>query len=192
MDNSISFRHFLIENEVENAAKEISDLIKKVGDPRNVQQIIKKLDARDLDDLIEKLENHPHVRQVMAKYNELKNNPPKPQTEGFLLDENWMTSILGGISKFLGGILKWTIQSITSTIGHVLGGFLPSAGGSWFGKMNYAAALLLTFGLAPAFLLSGGSVPGVLVGWTVTWWGLMWFGKNVLEPVLKRAEPVPE
>lgn len=174
------FRHFLVENQAQAEIQQVADQMKKVGSPQNVQAIIKQLGAKDINDLIQKLMQTPQVQQVIAKYKQMKQQQP-PKTEGVSLDEGWLSDI----GNFFGNIVKWAFSSVTSTISHVFGGVAGSSN-----PVTTAAALILTFGLAPALLAAG--APGAAaatVGYTATWWGLMWFGKNVIEPGLKLVDP---
>lgn len=171
----ISFKQFLVEDEQQDVVKKIADQIKKVGNPQNIEKLISQLNPADIDDLIRKLESDENVRQVLQQYRSLK-------LRESVLEENWLTSALGGIVNSLFGLVRSVVSSVVKVISHVLGGF--SVPGN---KLAYAGALLLTFGLAPT-LLAAGSVPAAAAtaGWSATWWGLMFFGKTVLEPVLKR------
>lgn len=163
-------------------AEALKSKVKELSQPGAVTRAIKELGAENIDDLIRKLEQDPGVRQVISKYQELKHK--HPHVESFLFDEG----ILSGIWHALTGIFSWAINSVAKTIGHVLGGF-KEAGKS---KGKYAAALLVTFGLS-GLLLATGAPTAVVVGslpLTGTWWGLMWFGKNVLEPMFQSTDGV--
>jgi hypothetical protein len=189
MSSTCSFRLFLLENEAQDAAQRVAEEMKRVGDPANVQRLIAQLGAKSVNDLIDKVKSSPQFNKLVARYKEIKDQPPPQQTESFQLDENWFTSIMGGVGRFLKSVLTFTLHSVIKTIGHVFGGFFQ--GESKMDVLNYAGMCLLTFGLAPMFLATG-NVPAAAAtwGWSATWWGLMWFGKNVLEPLLLKAEPI--
>lgn len=193
-----SFSTYLIEREIalmeqegQDQASELEAKVKEMSEPQAVERILQLFGAKDLDDLIQKLEKHPKVQSVMTQYKKLKS---QVTAESSTLDEISWSGVLGGIWRALAGVVKWGMKSIIKTIGHVFAPF-ADRDASFFQKLNYAAALMLTFGLSGTLLASGvpmaAAVGGPVGGLTATWWGLMWFGKNILEPVLKWTDGVP-
>lgn len=173
-----TFQQFLVEQQEDQQAQELKNEIKKLSQPQSVQLSLKLLNLPDdatIEDLIKKLENNTKVKQVFAKYELIK--AKQSVQEGVIGD------IFGGIGKALVGVVKWAINSITKTIGHVFKGAIVG-GARMTSRLHYASLLLLTFGLAPILLAAGAPVVGFPMAWTGTWWGLLWFGKNFLEPVL--------
>jgi len=198
----MDFKLFLLENEAEQAAAQMQDKIKGVADPANIQKMLQTLGVNSIqsvDDLTKKIKSHPQFQQIVQLYQKAKTQqPPQPQAapgqpgqvpmaqEGVQFDEGFWSAV-GNIFNGLFGIVKWAIGSIAKTVHHVLAPLLPSflGGAEGKGKLQYLAMALLTFGLCPYFLAIGAPAAAAgTVGWSATWWSLMWFGKNILEPTL--------
>lgn len=179
-----TFRLFLLEEEQENVrqAQEMEAKVKEISEPGTVQRAVSSLGAKNIDDLISKLERHPKVAGVIQKYQQ-----SKTRTEG-VYGEGFAGAVFGGIWKALSGVFKWAVGSVAKTIGQIFSGFGENA--TAFQKINYAAALLVTFGLSGTLLATGAplAVAAAAVPLTATPWALMWFGKNILEPALRHSD----
>jgi hypothetical protein len=178
---TMTFRNFLLEQESEQQAQQLQAKVKELSQPQTVQRMIQMVGAKNLDDLIAKLRVNPKVQAVIQQYQQLKVN------EAY--SEGMMGTIFGGIWKALTGVFRWALSSIGKTIAHVFAPFGDSSEGVG-AKMEYASMLLLTFGLSGTLLAAGApvAVAAAAMPFTATMWGLMWFGKNFLEPVLKMTD----
>lgn len=161
-----------IHNSQTDQAHKIKAKVDELSRPESIEQIVHELGAKDLDDLIAKLEQSPEVRQVIDTYNQIQAQAP--------LEEGFLSSIFS--------VLSGIVKSVTRTIGHVLGGLFQSGG--TVGRLNYAGMLLLTFGLSGTLLATGAptAVAMAALPLTASWWGMMWFGKNFLEPILRHTD----
>lgn len=171
-----TFKQYFFEQEEDELSEKLQTKIEELKKPEKIEEVINQFKAKDLDDLIEKLENDSNVKKVLQSYEKMKDN----------VQEN----VIGDAFSGLTSLLKTTYDSVVNTVGHILGGFSQNT--SNLSKANYAAALLLTFGLsplllglgAPAELWAGPIVGGITLGS----FALEWFGKNFLEPILKKSE----
>lgn len=179
-----SFRHYLFEAEGGQAQVQVVQAkAQELSRPANVQKAITALGVANVDQLIQKLESDPKVKQVLQQYRQVK--ATAPQTESII------GSVLGGVASAAKGVGKWLLNSVGSTIGRVLGGMFAKDTSS-IAKLNYAAMLLLTFGLSP-YLLAVGAPMAAVTGampYTATWWGLTWFGHTFIEPAVAAADGI--
>ena len=177
----MNFKHFIMEDAAQQGAIEMQQKIKEIAAPQNIQNLLSSIGGQNPEEIIAKIKNHPNFTKLVALYQNLKAR--QSANEAYLNEGIW--SFIGSIFNGLFGIVKWAIGSITKTISHVLA---PVIRGSGLPRLNYVAMALLTFGLAPYLLSIGATAAATspfVLGFTASWWGLMWFGKNFLEPFLK-------
>lgn len=162
----MTFKEFYLNERVELP---LIEKIKTFASSDRLVEVINRYAGSNIDEAIENLKRSKPVKKVLEKWDSLSN-----QNEGI-------------VSSAVG----WVIESIVKTIKHVLGGFFFKA--SPTSKLNYFAALLLTFGLSGT-LLAVGAPASVVTGslpFTATAWALMWFGKNVIQPYVYQSEGIP-
>lgn len=180
-----SFHNYLFESQGGQAQiQALEAKAKALSQPENVKQMISRFGVSSVDELIQKLESDPGVQKVLSQYKTLKNKSPQ--------HESIVGDVLGGVWNAVKGIGGWILGTVARTIGHVLGGLFAKDVGT-LPKLNYAAMLLLTFGLSGTLLAVGAPVAVAVAAapMTASWWGIMWFGKAFIEPVLAYAEGVP-
>jgi len=184
MSRSRTFKEFFLEQEEkdrqQDQAEQIAAKMKSLLSDANLRAIVKKYKANSIDDLIEKLKKHPEVQKKIAAWQKAKS-----QTNEAVLDEG-IWSVLKTIWDYtLGPVVNWIKNSVWKTFAHIFGGFTTDA--SFMQKAVYAGMLITMIGV-PIFLLTGGAVAAAgaaaLYGGG-TFIGLMWFGKNVIEPMMK-------
>ncbi len=157
--------------------KNLEAKAQQLSKPSVVKRTVAAFGVKNIDDLIRKLEADPHVRQVFDTYKRMPKNE----------------SILGSLVKGAWGVAKWLLNSVARTITHLFSGFTREA--PPMAKVGYASLLLMTFGLAGTLLAAGAPMAvagGFPLAFSASWWGMMWFGKNFIEPTLKAAEGVPK
>ena len=178
-----SFSLFLAENEAQDAAAMLADHIKKVSKPEQIKRLLQQagIDPKDgVDGAIQALENHPKVKQSIEKWEKMKAKQP--------LQENWLFDAVKFIGNSLKGVLSWAIGSVVNVVTHIFKGFGEGSGKSLgLIKLNYLSLLLLTFGLAPVFLLAGATPSALVWGVSGTSLAAMWIGKNVIEKFIQKA-----
>jgi hypothetical protein len=188
-----TFREFLQgqeQGEVQQVQRQQADQLaaklKEISQPQAVQQAVAKLGVQSIDELIAKLEADPRVKQVMAAYKQVKGKVGQMEHS---LQENIFGDIASGVWSALKSVVSWAFKSVGRTLAHI---FMPFSDkeATPIDKINYAGTLLLTVGLSGLLLATGAplAVAGAALPYSATWFGIMWFGKNVLEPMLLGAE----
>ena len=181
-----TFKTFLIEQEAQDQQKSqataVAQEVKEILSPQNVAAIVAKFKVKDIDSLIEALKKHPEVRKKIQAYNKIKGKNES-------IDESVLGIIKGIWDYTLGPIVNWFKRSITKTLGHIFGAFATD--GSFGEKALYAGMLIAMVGIPLNLLMTGAGIavagPALAMGGGA-FFGMMWFGKNFIEPVLMRWE----
>ncbi len=183
-----TFRSFLVEqdqDQQQQQAQLVAAKVRELFSQQSLTALVRKFKARTIDDLIAALKRSPEVQNKIRAWQQVQNR----KVEGNLDEGVW--SVLKGVwDNTLGPVVNWLRRSVTKTLGHIFGAF--GSDGAFSEKALYAMMLIAMVGVPIKMLTMGvgiaaaGSALGVGAG---TFFGLMWFGKNFIEPLMKMAEP---
>lgn len=188
-----NFKTFFLEQETQDAqqrqAQAVAAKVKTLLSDKNIAAVVAKYKVKDIDSLIAQLKKHPEVQKKIQAYQKTKSQ----KMENTLDEGVW--DVLGKIWEYtVGPVLSWLKQSVAKTFGHIFGAFLTDAA---FGqKALYAGMLIAMIGVPIALLMSGGAAAIGTAGSALalgggTFFGMMWFGKNFIEPLMKMSEGIP-
>jgi len=163
----MEFRNWLNENDQTTVINKVKVQVERFSSEAAINQEIAKYRARDLNDLIRILSRDTKVRRVLQAYQQAKNQQ----------QESWLGSTFNTMIGFAKNIFTTVSRSILKVF--MPGMTMPKA--PLMAKITYAGMLLLAASVSGIVLASGS------VGVVAAPWGLLWFGHNFIEPVVRHG-----